>query len=68
MGIFVFVHPTEVDPISTNLALRLSDGLSLEGLRLHGKARILSKADVFFFELIFRRNQPDGFQRPQDIY
>ena len=50
MGIFGLVHSTEVDPISTNLALRLSDGLSLEGLRLHGKARILSKADVFFFK------------------
>ena len=35
------VHSTEVDPIQTNLALRLSDGLSLEGLRLHGKARFV---------------------------
>ena len=46
-----------VDPIQTNLALRLSDGLSLEGLRLHGKeiAMNVSRKEMTFIDR-FREN------------
>lgn len=46
-----------VDPISSNLALRLSDGLSLEGLRLHGKeiAMNVSRKEMTFIDR-FRAN------------